>query len=257
MPNTIAENLQRLVDAKEAIAEAITIKGGTVGANDGLEEFADDIGTIPASGQVTLANFPSDFNFVQNARNLEVDIPSGCVSIATEAFCEAHGLTRVTIPNTVTGIGESAFFNCDALTAIDIPGTIQWLPRFCFTGCNELTDVTLHSGLEELERSSLSGCGFEEIELPNTLTIIGETAFSNCYNLKSISIPASVTTIGSGAFINCTSLTTVEIPASVTSLEENTFSNDDNIETITIHKVQDSISGAPWGAANATIIWDG
>lgn len=51
MPNehTIAENLQRLVDAKTAIGNAITAKGGTVGANDGLEEFAAAIAGIPTS----------------------------------------------------------------------------------------------------------------------------------------------------------------------------------------------------------------
>ena len=48
--HTIAENLQRLIDAKTAIGSAITAKGGTVGANDGLEEFAADIATIPSGG---------------------------------------------------------------------------------------------------------------------------------------------------------------------------------------------------------------
>lgn len=50
MPNehTIAENLQRLVNAKDAIANAITAKGGTVAQGDGLEEFASDIATIPS-----------------------------------------------------------------------------------------------------------------------------------------------------------------------------------------------------------------
>lgn len=48
--HTIAENLTRLVTAKTAIGSAITAKGGTVGANDGLEEFATDIGTIPSGG---------------------------------------------------------------------------------------------------------------------------------------------------------------------------------------------------------------
>lgn len=45
---TIAENLQRLVDAKSDIADAITAKGGTVSANDGFEEFPSDIATIPS-----------------------------------------------------------------------------------------------------------------------------------------------------------------------------------------------------------------
>ena len=48
--HTIAENLQRLIDAKTAIGNAITAKGGTVGAGDGLEEFASDIATIPSGG---------------------------------------------------------------------------------------------------------------------------------------------------------------------------------------------------------------
>ncbi|MBO7259889.1 MAG: hypothetical protein J6U97_00155 [Bacteroidaceae bacterium] len=46
MPNTIAENLQRLQAAKTAIGNAITTKGGTVGADDGLEDFASDVATI-------------------------------------------------------------------------------------------------------------------------------------------------------------------------------------------------------------------
>ena len=48
--HTIAENLQRLIDAKTAIGSAITAKGGTVSVGDGLEEFAADIATIPSGG---------------------------------------------------------------------------------------------------------------------------------------------------------------------------------------------------------------
>jgi hypothetical protein len=44
--HTIAENLTRLQNAKTAIGNAITAKGGTVASGDGLEEFAADIATI-------------------------------------------------------------------------------------------------------------------------------------------------------------------------------------------------------------------
>ena len=47
MPNTIVDNLQRLVNAKSAIASAITTRGGTVASGDGLEDFASDIAAIP------------------------------------------------------------------------------------------------------------------------------------------------------------------------------------------------------------------
>ena len=50
MPNTIAENLQRLVNARAAISAAITAKGGTVNTGDGFEEFSTDIATIPSGG---------------------------------------------------------------------------------------------------------------------------------------------------------------------------------------------------------------
>jgi len=50
MPNTIEQNLQRLVNAKSAISEAITAKGGTVSTGDGFEEFPADIATIPGGG---------------------------------------------------------------------------------------------------------------------------------------------------------------------------------------------------------------
>lgn len=61
MSNTIAQNLQRLIDAKDAIAGAITTMGGTVAVGDGLEDFATDIATIPSGGGgATILNGTSD-----------------------------------------------------------------------------------------------------------------------------------------------------------------------------------------------------
>jgi hypothetical protein len=50
MPNTIEQNLQRLVNAKSAISDAITAKGGTVSTGDGFEDFPADIASIPSGG---------------------------------------------------------------------------------------------------------------------------------------------------------------------------------------------------------------
>ena len=47
---TLEENVNRVKAAKTAIGAAITAKGGTVGANDGLEDFATDIASIPSGG---------------------------------------------------------------------------------------------------------------------------------------------------------------------------------------------------------------
>ncbi|GHV32317.1 hypothetical protein AGMMS4952_22470 [Spirochaetia bacterium] len=100
----------------------------------------------------------------------------------------------------------------------------------------------------------LSGCTFIRIEdvswgiayartnrvylasviLPNTLTSIGEQAFSSCYGLTSVTIGNSVISIGRGAFYSCSSLTSVTIPDSVTSIEENTFVACSSLTSVTI-----------------------
>lgn len=61
MPNTIEQNLQRLVNAKSAISEAITAKGGTVSIGDGFEDFPSDIATIPSGGGSGDASKPVKF----------------------------------------------------------------------------------------------------------------------------------------------------------------------------------------------------
>ena len=52
MPNTIAQNLTRLANAKEAIAEAIEAKGVTLEEGDGFEDFADAIMEISGGGTI-------------------------------------------------------------------------------------------------------------------------------------------------------------------------------------------------------------
>ena len=48
-----------------------------------------------------------------------------------------------------------------------------------------------------------------EIIIPDTVTTIGASAFTNCESLTKIVIPDSVTTIGNYVFKYCTSLTTI------------------------------------------------
>ena len=65
------------------------------------------------------------------------------------------------------------------------------------------------------------------LELPDNYNgesyVINEYAFSNCENLISVEIPNSVTSIGDSAFRGCTGLTSIIIPTSVTSIERSTF----------------------------------
>ena len=56
------------------------------------------------------------------------------------------------------------------------------------------------------------------IDIPNSITTIGSSAFENCYSLISIDLSGTqVETIGSYAFQYCTNLTSIHIPDSVTN----------------------------------------
>ncbi len=70
--------------------------------------------------------------------------------------------------------------------------------------------------------------------IPNSVTSIGDKAFSGCSSLTSIIIPNSVTTIGNDAFEGCSGLTAVNIPNSVTSIGNRAFSNCSSLTSIMI-----------------------
>lgn len=96
----------------------------------------------------------------------------------------------------------------------------------------------------------------ETVVIPEGVTEIRMAAFSNCSHLESIVLPSSLESIGYSAFKNCSHLVSIEIPSGVTTIASSAFKDCDRLTTITVHKEEDSISGAPWGAPSATVIWD-
>ena len=72
------------------------------------------------------------------------------------------------------------------------------------------------------------------VNIPNSVTTIGDSAFYCCAYLTSITIPNSVTTIGDNAFYYCVSLTSVTIPNSVTTIEGEAFRDCTNLQKVNI-----------------------
>ena len=72
-----------------------------------------------------------------------------------------------------------------------------------------------------------------EIEIPESVTFIGERAFANCSQVRKIFIPEGVKTIEAQAFYCCIRLEELTIPASVRQIKEAAFRNCDGIKNVT------------------------
>ena len=77
--------------------------------------------------------------------------------------------------------------------------------------------------------------------IPNSVTSIGDNAFSSCASLQSISIPDGVTSIGKGAFLSCRRLQSISIPNSVTSIGYDAFYSCDSLQSVSISNSVTSI----------------
>ncbi|MGM9950152.1 MAG: leucine-rich repeat protein [Lysinibacillus sp.] len=80
------------------------------------------------------------------------------------------------------------------------------------------------------------------VQLPNTITEIGSSAFKNCTLLEYVSIPAGVTRIGGGAFQGCHSLTSITLPETIVEIGSYAFDECYNLSSIQLPKRMEYIS---------------
>ena len=161
-------------------------------------------------------------------------IRKGVKVIGDRAFGECKSLININIPNSVTTIGDSAFSWCESLTNINIPNSVTTIRDSAFWGCESLASITIPSSVVTIIGNPFyhwHGNLYNESKafiyedhvlfnknktiliayrakgtnytIPNSVTTIGEYAFSDCDSLTNINIPNSVTTIRVHAFFSC------------------------------------------------------
>jgi hypothetical protein len=138
------------------------------------------------------------------------------------SFCTS--LTNVVISDSVTSIGDYAFVGCSMLPFVFLPDSVTSIQPRSFTSC-------LGFGLELITNNSPRGrvecipCNQSSLDIPDTVTAIGDFAFYQCTSLTSVVIPNSVETIGDLSFYSSINLASIVIPDSITSIGFSAFEN--------------------------------
>ena len=140
MSNTIADNLQRLTQAKSDIADAITAKGGTVNEGDGFEEFSADIASIPSGGGGTFENISAKIACKTNVDCQNTSIPIDTSYFETFSWTNLPTINTSTLPITnFTGYGESIWTDGERIFySMKVSGVYQHYILDSTTGTWEL-----------------------------------------------------------------------------------------------------------------------
>ena len=138
------------------------------------------------------------------------------------AFYRCQDLTSLIIPNSLIEIGEGAFGYCGFTGTVTIPASVEYIGTNPFYGCSSIESLVVESG--NLHYDSRDYCNSIISSADNELV-------SGC---KNSIIPNTVTSIGEDAFSFCNSLTNVFIPSSINHFFENPFAGCDNLGVITV-----------------------
>ncbi len=179
-----------------------------------------------------------------------IAIPDSVTRIGTEAFYGCTNLTSVTIPDGVTSIGDDAFF----VTGIykdesNWENNVLYIDNYlikakstiagkyiikrgtknissgAFSDCTKITTIEIPNSVTRIGDGAFSRCGLTNVSIPDSVTSIGDCAFYRCGSLTSVTIPVGITSIGNEAFWYCSSLTSITIPNSVKSIDAGAFCN--------------------------------
>ena len=133
-----------------------------------------------------------------------------------ESYKSNNGYFIITFKGDLTEIGAYAFSGCDRLESVILPNGLTTIGEGVFEGCSALKKFKGKFASEDGRAlivdkvlKSFAPAGLTEYTIPDIVTTIGDSAFSDCTSLTSITISDSVTTIGCDAFAYCRSLTSV------------------------------------------------
>ena len=207
------------------IPEGVTTMGRDACANNGIEEL-----TLPNS-----LNTIDYFTFSNNTNLKTIHFGTGLKEIAYGAFQGCSSLQNLDMSTSnIENIQTYAFNRCTSLASVNFPSSLRQIYGNAFSETPALQAVTFNDGLDGIGGAAFSNSGLTTVTLPNSLTYLGDYAFSGCKDLASISIGTGITEIPYNCFSGCNALTSVDLPEHVTSIGGGAYSYCNGLVSITL-----------------------
>ncbi len=170
------------------------------------------------------------------------------VSIVGENAFKNESIVEMVLPSRINSILKEAFYNCSALKKVTFLGNeCALLDNYAFAGCSLLSKFN----------SDKEGA----LVVPSSCSKIGSYAFNNLVLITDVTVPDSVTAIGDGAFSGCTALSkfnsddenTIIIPEGVLSIGEYAFMNVSGVTNITVADSVTTIRSSAFKGCNSLV----
>jgi hypothetical protein len=85
-------------------------------------------------------------------------------------------------------------------------------------------DLSSVTGLTAIpEKFFYANSNVKQVDLPETITEIGISAFNSCSSLNTLNLPDGITTFGNSVFLSCRLLTIDKLPQSTTTIDTYAF----------------------------------
>jgi hypothetical protein len=134
------------------------------------------------------------------------------------------------IVNAVRSAGRYVSLDLSGSTGMSIAGNYEW-----YDNDSKIISVQLPNTLTIIgEAAFISFGSLAEVSIGNNVTSIGDFAFGYCNSLANVILPDNVTTIGDYAFGYCSSLANMIIPGNVTTIGHFAFARCFSLKNMTI-----------------------
>ena len=126
----------------------------------------------------------------------------------------------------VTGAAESLLAYQEKLTVVKLPAGLTEIPASMFYGCESLSKIVIPDSVTVIGDNAFTQCfSLTEVTLSANLEKIGAEAFFGCEMLKKVVLPDSVKELGAAAFYDCSLLTSVTLSKNLKAVPDEAFGN--------------------------------